>query len=420
MLQIYVYRFFASRSLAFLGALSVLGGYCLSASALTPATLLTRDLERREVNLTGLGGGVVSYFGEDRTLTREPVEQFVRLTLEAEADAQPVSGEPSEPAAQGAVELVDGQRIAGRFAGPLPDGEGIVWEHPGVGGFELRLDDLRRVVFQADAAGADVAGTSAPPAAEGDVVQLTNGDTLGGFVVAIDEDGLTLVPDEGAEVTLPLERVATLTLSNPSAPTPAGVDLLVLTDGSRLRGGGVSLDGTTVRFTPTLRDAASPVTLPLDALSRIDFASSGLALIDLADRPMRLVGGGEVFGLNLLPRIVGPMIYLHAPMSVRFDVPAGAKRAAFAAELDLPSDLPPGRSAWADVLVRVEVPAGAGDEQRLTDQQSRADFGIELPPDAASINLMIEEGRYGPVLDRVRLREAVLLVETAEPDGDGR
>ena len=415
MLQDYIYRSFAPRFLAFLCALGVLGGYCLSASGLTPATLLTRDLERREVNLTGLSGGTVSYFGEDRTLTREPVGTFVRLTLDAEASSPDVDSPPEQTAATGLVELVDGQRLTGRYAGPRRGGEALAWEHPVLGTVEVALDDLRRLVPDRAAASPAVPEPGDTPA---DLVRLTNGDTLGGFVVAIDDASVTLAPDAGGEVTLPLDRVASLSLSNPAAMPADAADLVVLRDGSRLRVMELLITGDALRFDPVLAGGGGDgdtVELPLGDVERVDFAASGVRLVDLTDRPMEVISGGEALGLTLPPRVERDGLHLHAPVTVRFELPPGARRMAMTATLDLPEGLPPERAAWADVAVRVEPPGGAGDDVRLDAAERHGDLSVALPPDAASVDINVDPGRHGPVLDRVRLHDAVLLVETAHP-----
>ncbi len=418
---------------AFLGALGGLGGYLCTfpAAGLTPAELLTPELQRRPVVLAGVSGGVISFFDEDRTLARASVEGFVRLTLTGEADrdgepaASGTDGEAGGVGPAGMIELTDGQRIAGRYTGAGGgaggDGDGVVWEHPALGRVDLPLDDLRRLVPASGGSGRDEASRSAVSAvATEDVVRLTNGDTLSGFVISLGDAGLTLQPDAGGEVTLPLDRVALLALSNPEAASPAGADLVVLADGSRLRGMGLAITGDTVRFTPTLAAAAGPVELPLGAVRRVDFASSGVRLVDLADRPMHVVSGGEAFGLDLPPRVDGSTIHLHAPVTVRFDLPAGARRLAYTAELDLPGDVPPERAAWAEVSVSAsgEAADGAGAASAgvtLDAGQPVAESNLDLAADAAAVTLTVDPRRYGPVLDRVRLHDAVLLVDVADP-----
>ena len=421
-------------SLTFLGALCVLGGYFLAAPAagLTPAELLTPELQRRPVVLAGVSGGVISFFDEDRTLARASVEGFVRLSLPGEADrdgepaASGTNGEAGGIGAAGMIGLTDGQRIAGRYTGDGAGGEGdvVVWEHPALGRVDVPLDDVRRLVPARMGERAEVPWSAISAAVTDDVVRLTNGDTLSGFVISLGDAGLTLQPNAGGEVTLPLDRVASLALSNPDAAPPADADLVVLADGSRLRGRGLAITGDAVRFTPTLAAAAGPVELPLGTVRRVDFASSGVRLVDLADRPIYVVSGGEAFGLDLPPRVDGSTIYLHAPVTVRFDLPAGARRLAYTAELDLPGDVPPERAAWAEVSVSVtgeaaEGAAGAAGAEiagvTLNAEQPVAESNLNLAADAAAVTLTVDPRRYGPVLDRVRLRDAVLLVDVAGP-----
>ncbi|MEM1107609.1 MAG: hypothetical protein AAGH99_02860 [Planctomycetota bacterium] len=388
-------------------------------AALTPATLLDPELESQPINLTGLNGGTLSYFDDERRLTRAAVDGFVRLTLDE------VASEPSAAmdVSLGLIELVEGQRLAGRWASAARDGEALVWAHPTLGRFTLSLDDLRAVTLNqtdAEPVTADQAGTP-----DGDKVWLNNGDTLTGFIVAIADDSVTIQPDGTAnEVTLELSTVAALTLANPS--TPAGEsavvgDLIALADGSQVRGRGLSIQQETVSFTPVLADAAEAVELDVSLVRRIDFAAAGLRLVELGDQPMTTVAGGTVFGLDWPAEADGSIVRLHAPVTVVFDLPDGAERFAATALLDLPAGLPEARAALADLELSVapntDSSSNDGPPRDVLTLRADSPTGLlNLTLDGAEqLRLDVDPAANGPVLDRLLLRDAVLLIRLPDP-----
>ncbi len=384
-----------------------------TATALTPATLLNPQLEAQPINLAGLSEGTLSFFDDDRRLTRAPVEGFVRLSLAAEPTAGEASRDYGPPPTLGLIELVDGQRIAGSWTGATRDGEAIIWTHPTLGRCTLGLDDVRRVVIDGEANAGPVsmdAGT-----AEGDAVWLRNGDVLVGFIVLVGDDAVTILPDGAAdEVTLALDTVARVTLANPvMGPGEAATgDLVALNDGSRVRGGGVSIARETLRLTPALTDAMQPVELALDQVRQIDFAAAGLRLVELGDQPMQTVAGGSAFGLDYWPTMDNGGVRLHAPVTVVFELPAGVERFAATALLDLPSGLPEARAAWADLTVWVAADGSAealGEPIWLRAETPRGTLNVTLDG-PRRLTIEVDPAANGPVLDRLLLRDAVLLV----------
>lgn len=386
-----------------------------SATALTPATLLNPRLEAQAINLAGLSGGTLSYFDEDRRLTQASVAGYVRLTLSDQRAAAPL--------AEGVIDLVDGQRLIGRWAGATRDGEAVVWTHPTLGRFTLGLDDVHRVVIRSDSTALGLHGSFDAGTAEGDTVWLRNGDRFVGFVVAVADDAVTILPDGGDdEVTLAMENIAAVILANPLTPPGEVVvagDLVALTDGSRVRGGGVAIRGESLRFTPSLTDAMQPVELELAQVRRIDFAGAGLRLVELGEQPMQTVAGGSAFGLELLPRVDDAGIHLHAPVTVEFDLPAGVRRFAATATLDLPAGLPEERAAWADL----ELSAGPGETGgealpgaplRLRVEEPQGLLNLALDG-ARRLRIVVDPAANGPVLDRLLLSNAVLLIQVTDP-----
>ncbi|MEM9884160.1 MAG: hypothetical protein AAF800_14700 [Planctomycetota bacterium] len=381
-----------------------------SVHALTPAELTTPQLERQPISLTGLDGGTLRYFDDDRRLAERPTSDFVRLTLRPEEVVRP---EDSATQAAAEIELIDGQRLTGRWVGVARGGEAVVWAHPSLGTFTLGLDDLRSVVF-GDAGPTESRGTT--PAA--DTATLRNGDRIAGFVVAVSEMSVALLPDGAdAEVQLPLAELVSLTFANPAGDAGVAGDLVRLTDGSRVRAGGVGVRRGTLRLTPSLADQPTKRALPLADVAAVDFAAAGLRLIELTDRPLRIDTPSRAFGLDWPAEVTGDTLRLHAPAAVRFVLPPGARRFAGTAELDLPPGLSAAQRRLADT--RLDLP---GLRLRLHADRPRQDFNLPLSPgdldvddDGPTLPLRLDPGANGPVLDRVRLRNLIILVDAPDP-----
>jgi hypothetical protein len=390
-----------------------------SARALVAAELLTPELQRQPIRLAGLAGGQLNYFDEDRRLVQRPAGQFVRLVLQPgppDAVAAPVDGPPPMR-----IDLVDGQRFVGRWVGAARDGEAIVFEHARVGRLTLPLDSVRSLARDP---GGGPGRRFVETTAGADRVTLANGDTVEGFVIAVDRETLTLLPD-GAEqsIDLPTPQIASLTLANPLDPGGDGGDLVALLDGSRLRVDDLSIAGETATLTPRLADALVPIDLPLAELQRIDFGAAGLRLVNLVDRPRRVTAGGEAWGLNLPPRVDRAELLLHAPLTLEVELPDGAQRFAAGAELDLPPDLPADRRGWADLVLWIDP--DLDDAEPSTDAPARrfhltagrptARINLSLGDTQTVLTVRLDPAGNGPILDRLRLTEAVLLVEAPDP-----
>jgi len=373
-------------------------------SALAPvraaveAELIDRQLESQPVRLQVLSDGEMMYFGADRTLKREPMSRFVAVRFRGSAEADPEDQ-------QGRVERTDGQRLTGNLLAGREDGQGLRWEHPDLGEASLSLDDLSR--FHRPGA------EPTEPAGGDDRVVLRNGDALTGFVEAVQPDQLMLDPAEGDElVPLPLENIAAVALANRQRPWPADTHRLRLAAGSRLaietlelRDDGLAVDTDWL---------GSGLSLPIEAVNVIELTSGGLRLVDLTDRPREVTGGGAVFGVTMPPRARGDGLWLHAPVTVRVELPAGARRVAAAMELLPEADRDPAvaeAAGWAGCDLTVESEAGS---QTITlgPGQNRDELNLEVAGDA--LTLRLEPGRNGPVLDRLLLRRPRVLVERSE------
>lgn len=384
-----------------------------TARAVTPAVVVGPDLQPRRVNLQSVGDDAITFFDAKRVYQSEPTSRVVQLRdFDADAKTPPAT----QPAAA-AIELVDGQRFVGTLDSTSPDGQVIRWRHAALGVVSANLERVRSITFQTDNA-----APAANPAPQADRLRLTNGDTLEGFVSALSDKGVTLKPASAQAVTLPLDRVAALTLTNPAEARtpPAGERFVTLRDGSSFRSARFTLTGGEARVAPlataaiddkTRRATGGPVetALPAATLASVEFASAAGRLVPLASLPIEFTGGAA-FGVQFPRRAAPGLIAVHAPVRLDITLPPGAARLALEARFDAPPrDAVVNPDDWRDCLIIAydgDKPAG---RWRINGKNPAAE--INVPLTSKSLRLDIEPGANGPTLDRVRLLNPVVLVQ---------
>lgn len=412
------------RAAAGLG-LAALVALAAPAAALTPAELVGPDLRPRAVSLAGIAEGQISFFDEDRRLRREPLEAYVQVRAIGGAAA---SGPVLESAAPAwFLELMDGQRLVGDWLGASDDG-GILWRHGALDEVSVPLEAARRVgrLGEAEAQPRIVSADGDAEVAQDEVV-LSNGDRLRGFIAELGSEGLSIEPEGGSQaVTLSLERVVELRLANAAsesqAPLP-GDCLVELGDGSRLLASDLVVSGERAAFQPRVAPAGGLIDLPLSQVRRIDFVGAGWQLVDLAGQPLAVTGGGDAFGVTRSPRVERADVLLHAPVDVDFTLPDTATRLAATAALDLDEVSAMAPREWADF--EVVIPAADADaggvptaETRYRLNQAHPVQSINLPVSGGKLLVRLESGVNGPVLDRLRLSDAVVLLKRPAAPAD--
>lgn len=395
-------------------AACVVASWCHSARAVTPAELVTPELERRPVSVAGLSDETLSFFDRDRQLRREPVDGFVRLRF-----VQPATA--AQPGADVLVEFVDGQRLAGRWLPPDGEGRLRVAETNGIEHGVL-LDVVRRIAF------ADAGAEQREAASAADAVTLRNGERLEGFVAAATPEAVSVqIGDQAAPVDVPWAQVRDVRLGNPvvAPPASAGDHLLRLRDGGRRIVGGLEIAGDELRYTRARAFGAAEAgslgeqvraSLPLASVESVDFLGVGWELVELADVPMELRSGGEVFGMTVAPEWRAGVLDAHAPATLAFTLPAGAERFAAGVELGL-DDVPPHVRGWANVLVSAAAGSSASPPLALTAAQRVSELNLPLRG-ASELILTLDPAANAEILDRVRLRDAVILVRRAVTSGE--
>ncbi len=367
------------------------------ALGVTQVQLTGPDLIAREVRVTSLQDQTLSYFDEQRNLQQAQLDRLVRLR---------VSGEQAAPSAitGPCIYLADGQRFPGEWIGATSDGASLRWRHDLIGVLTIALDDVQTITWQGDG------GSAAKSAGrETDTIVLSNGDTMTGFVSALSDQGVMLIPDNAADpVTIPFDRITALTLANPSRDDTGAQHRVTLTDGTCVLAEDVSIANDQVGWL-SVPPGGSPmqVRLPITDLRRIDFGTGGLRLVDISSLPIQTDPGRGVFGMPVPVRIEDGMIRAHAPTEIRIELPEGAVRFAASAELDT-DDLPANSQNWADfhvVVISGDAEAGRG---HVT--ADRPVTEINVPVSGPSLVIRLEPGVNGPILDRLLLKRAVVLL----------
>ncbi|MEX2672496.1 MAG: hypothetical protein WD294_10340 [Phycisphaeraceae bacterium] len=379
------------------------------AGAMEPAQLTDAELNPLPIQFVSLRDGRLSYFDEDRRLTSAEIASHVSLTF---------ASEPVRSASTGRLLLSDGHDLPGQFVHAADDR--ITWRHAELGELTIDLDDVLVMTLgepahedtEAEPETAPEATTEPaqqPEPAEplidpltliatgaDDRVVLRNGDVLTGFIESVETGAITL--DVGGQ-TLPLawERVAAVALANPLTQQPG--NWVTLRDGARIRVTELAINSDEVTGQILSSQALQ---LPAGQVASVEFAQRH-RLVSLAELDHRVVAGGTVFGVEIGPTFERSFASLHAPVVVAIDLPSGAQR--FTARASLEDDA----LAWADLKLVVRDAEGEQFQAHLNRDQPGVLINVALSGDRLILEL--EEAANGPVMDRLRLRHAAVLLE---------
>jgi hypothetical protein len=396
----------------------------LSAAAVpaaTPVLLIGPELRPQRVMLQSFGPEQVSFFDADRTLQFAAIDEFQRLRVLGEAEASadaaalglgafrqadaPLVLRPIDAPGQGGAALLvltDGQRLIGRI-GPDSNQDRLHWRHELLGDVRVALEHVRAVAFDP--------GATMPSAGTGaaDRLLLANNDVLGGFVVAVRPSGVEFQPTgQPTAVVLPPDRVKLVQLANPMRDAMKEPGHVVhLRDGTTLRAARLEMSDDVLTAVPALA-SDQRVQLSMAHVARIDLDSRIGRLIDLADVPLRVTDGGEVFGTPMPPRVTGGDIWVHAPVTIEFAFGPQTRR--IAAELALAGE--DGQAArispWSSMTVSVEVDGAAVAQHELTAKSPTALLNVK---GGQRVTLRFEPAQNGPVFDGAWVRSGVVFIE---------
>jgi len=378
--------------------------------AATPAVLVDSDLNPHPVMIHSVTEGLISYFDNDRQLRVESIDHFVQIRqigqeLRTVSPTHPHIGSqiPGDPPT-GWIQLVDGQRLTGRWIIDDELGEKLVWLHPFLGRIAMDLDQISVVC----PSGRIPEQERRSQQLSDDRIVLINGDKLDGFVAGISSTGLEFQPKGHEDIlVLPIDRLRTVSMANVAKRYQTNRCTVWLEDGSRLVARSLEIASDQVFLEPLLIDSTSLKTVPLKQIVRIDLALSDGYLVDLVDLPMKIAAGGTVWGLPLGPSIQGSSIQMHAPVTVTYDLPKEAIRfSATAALVGGPEPLI--AHAWADFEVIVH--AGNQNTSRHRINVVRRIAPINTVLDGHGLTIEVVTADNGPIMDRMLLHQGLVLV----------
>lgn len=379
------------------------------ASAVTPALLIDPDLKPRPINLQAFGGSRVTYFDAERRLQIEPTGdilqiRFPTLKENENRDDAVTNDDPNSAKASAVIELTDGQRVTGTWQGADQTGEVLSIRHRVLGELKIKLDRVRSLSLN----GEPITGKTPTS----DELVLANGDVIKGFVVALHAKEAEVQPDGSTKsIKLPIERIVAVRLANPPAPATKRAHVAWLRDGSRVRCTSLDIASDRMAIQSTL--SAGEKQIELKNVARIELASLAGRLIDLADLPYEIVAGGKVFGLPTPPRKnAGDShghLELHAPIKVVFELPPRTQRFAAVTELNLTQGAD---ARWADFLVNIRVDGTSVARERISSKSPMKRVNVKAA--GKTLEIELDDASNGPVLDRLRLRDAMLFIEAAE------
>lgn len=308
------------------------------------------------------------------------------------------------------AKLVDGQVFVGTLMGAGEDGESIRLAF----GYEQRtvvlpLDELLSFAR----VGHKLAGD-----ANDDTLLLATGETLVGFVETISEKNIGfIIGDADDPVQVPIDRVRGFSIANKPKPIERekGLARVLLRDGTSLyvRDARIKRPSgqapAAVQGTLVIEPRTTATTLPMQEIHLIEPMFGRATLRSLIELERTLLAGGEVFGVAMPPRVMPDgSLRLNAPTTLGFDLPKGASRLAFTVAMDLDAAIPETRRQMAGC----ELVVYEGD--RLLARHSLTPDGpakrLNLPLAGDDLRIVLEPGVNGPVLDRVIISQAELLV----------
>lgn len=375
--------------------------------------LIDTDLNRHLIELVSIDDSHITYIDSAGNQLAAPAANFVAL---APVEPWHAPTPPRGITRAGLLELTDGQRLLGTPSVATTDDESLAWNHARLGLVSVPLESVRRLAVPRIMP----AARALPPltADTEDVLRLTNGDTLRGFIAAFSADAVIEL-DSGSTISTPMNVVDEMALANPPAP-PEGIRLW-------LTGGNViSIDEIaptrsdqpeqlsailpTAPFTGIVRATSEadgdppPLTFDLDrsAIEAINFDAA--ALLPLASLESTATGRDLSIDPFALAALSARDIHLPGPMTVTWTLPEGAARLALTATLPLQA------RAWGDLELIISLDGSESQRHALSAQSPEAHIRLDLTG-ARELTIELTEGNFGPVQDQATLREALVLIE---------
>ena len=351
--------------------------------------LISRDLRVEPVRVVQATAGQLAYIDANGERQVRPIDAVLGLVRPGVSPDAPRPGE---------VRLVDGQRFPGQpGSGDSELRDALIWMNPWFGELQIPLDDLELVRLSRDA--------PIPEMRDGDVLLLSNGDRLEGFIERLGDPIEFSVGEETLRV--PLSRVSSIRLvSTPGRPAE-NVQRIWFRNGVIADVNVVTMntDGQ-VQIEPSIASAVGRQVHQRSLIYGILFHPRDLV-------PLASLTPSDVDGPPSRYRIPPPTVLdasaslnlsrleLRGPLTVRYAV--GDRYLRFAAEAVLPESA----RQWGDYDIVVRDDDREVFRARLNAERPSVQINVALS--GAEMSIELTEGAHGPIQDVVILERAMFL-----------
>tara|TARA_Y100001933_G_scaffold195203_1_gene195475 strand:+ start:74507 stop:75613 length:1107 start_codon:yes stop_codon:yes gene_type:complete len=363
--------------------------------------LVDDQLQYHPIGLESITESSVGYFDSNWSYQQRSRREVLQLRHIESREVQDIK--PTRRLA--ILVLTDGQQLIGRIKEPgesdeAVDASVINWYSPILGNLAVSLDRIHLM---------QLAVAQFADQATDDRVQLSNGDMLNGFLLGVTASEIELELGQSQTVTrLPLEQVTAIRLANPLVLPAKPRHRLYLVNGTVLLCDDVLLGRESVTLMDT--DWKKITRLPMREIARIDLASKHQQIISLGRQPYTLLGGAQAFGVDFPPSISDQAITMQAPTTLQFTLPKGVTRFAADALINWTQHDPPRARKWTDFTLYLRVDDKPVAELSFNAKSPQHRINLPITPGSKQLSIQITPGLNGPVMDRLRLSEPVLLI----------
>ena len=295
--------------------------------------------------------------------------------------------ESGTPDSNGMLHLVDGGRFTGR---PEFDLGPFTWQNWWTGSTTKTLEEIRSFSMN------DSSDSTRSPDVF-DLVSLSNGDRLSGFIDSIESGLITLEKEDGVILTIPLKNVSQAHFANSLIPEQGPT--LWSTRGDRFPVDSLTYDsdsGFKISDRPMSSDLVGGFVFESDGISAL--SSIPITLHEIGDTPRFHLPNPEI-STNLTP-LDTASIKLHGP--VRAEWRLNGSGIGFVCTLVIP----PASRRHADMEVRILD----GNELLMSFEMNASNpttnVSVRLSGDVLALEVLDSGG--GPIMDRIELHEAIL------------
>jgi len=402
----------------------ILAGSCLAQDEADKPlrVLIDRNLDRQLIELVSIDGAQINYIDAVGKSVSAPTDQFVAIApidpWDTAAQSASLFSRGSMISRPGILELTDGQRFVGTASVAEAGEEMLAWNYSRLGLISLPLESVRRIVLPR-IMNTDQARPPLEVEAD-DLVRLTNGDTLRGFVATYGST-TSIELNDGSTIDTPITVLDEITLANPQL-LPTGtrlwltggniIDVQKLEPAAKANKVGsmtVTLDAGTITQLGSSSAASEAddaevgphFEIDRNLIEAINFDTQ--SLIPLASLDARAIERALTIDTHSTAALGAVDIHMPGPMSATWILPRGSTRLAFTAELPLES------RAWGNLDLIVLIDGAERQRHTLSAESPEAHIRLDTE-NARELTITLDEGAFGPVQDRARLREAVVLI----------